>query len=340
VTVGGQAVVEGVMMRAPEATSVAVRKPDGSLALRVRSASRIASRYPALGKPGARGISILIETLSDGISSLNFSASQAMPEEERQKASGSQAAIVGTLIFALAFGFFMFAVLPHMLTLWLGSAIGDEDLASGRAVAFHLVDGVVKVLIFLGFMWSVSLMKDMRRVFEYHGAEHQAVHAFEAGIDLEPRSMSRFPTAHPRCGTAFLITVIVISILVFAIIFPFMPLLFENKILNQVAYVLIKAPLVLPIASASYELIRLSSRMSSNWLGWLLSTPGVLFQQITTKPPDESQQEVAIVALTAAMHPELATLGGEKDESVMFFDDFSEFGKWAAGSVDEEAGNG
>ena len=336
--VGGQAVVEGVMMRAPDATSVAVRKEDGSLVVRVRSARRFAARFPWLGHPGTRGIAVLIETMSDGISSLNFSAAQAMPEESGEGQDSSSLAIVATLVFALAFGFFMFAVLPHALTLGLGGLLGDDDLAGGRAFLFHLVDGIVKVLLFLGFMWGVSLMKDMRRVFEYHGAEHQAVHAFEAGLTLDAKSLSRFPTAHPRCGTAFLITVIVVSIIVFAGIFPLMPVLFENRILNQVSYILIKAPLILPIASLSYELIRLSARMGSRALGWLLSAPGVLFQRITTQTPDASQQEVAIVALTAALSPGIAGVGPEQPESILTFSDFGEFSKWSrepAGKIGE-----
>lgn len=316
------------MMRAPDATSVAVRKPDGSLVVRVRAARRLAARYPWMGQPGMRGIAVLVETLSDGISSLNFSAAQAMPETSGDKQDASSLAIIATLAFSLAFGFFMFAVLPHILTLWLGDLLGDDDLAGGRAVIFHLVDGVVKVLLFLGFMWSVSLMKDMRRVFEYHGAEHQAVHAFEAGLPLEVRSLSRFPTAHARCGTAFLITVIVVSILVFAGIFPLMPVIFENKILNQVSYVLVKAPLVLPIASMAYELIRLSARLKSRVLGWLLSAPGVLFQRITTQPPEADQQEVAIIALTAALSPALAGVGQARPESIVEFADFEEFKRW------------
>ncbi|NOZ00298.1 MAG: DUF1385 domain-containing protein [Deltaproteobacteria bacterium] len=326
--VGGQAVVEGVMMRAPNATSVAVRKEDGSIVVRIRSARRIASRIPWLGRPGTRGIAVLLETMSDGISSLNFAAAQSMPESEGGEKTGASIAIGATMVIALAFGFFMFAVLPHALTLGLGALLGDNALESGRAVVFHLVDGIVKMLIFLAFMWGVSLMKDMRRVFEYHGAEHQAVHAFEAGLELTNKSLSRFPTAHPRCGTAFLITVIAVSIIVFAAVFPFMPVLFENRILNQLAYVLIKAPLVLPIASLSYELIRLASRLDSRWLGWLLSAPGVLFQKITTKQPDEGQREVAIVALKTALTPGLAGVGPGKPESVLTFADFNEFTAW------------
>jgi uncharacterized protein YqhQ len=324
--VGGQAVVEGVMMRAPGATSVAVRRPDGGIAVRVRSAKRIAQTYPLLGKPTLRGVAILIETMADGLSALNFSAAHAMPESERPGEKPLTAfALAATMAVSMAFGFFMFAVLPHLLTFGLGMLTGSEDLAGGRAVAFHLVDGVVKMAIFLGFVWAVSKMKDMRRVFEYHGAEHQAVHALEAGRDLTTESLSSFPTAHARCGTAFLVTVIAVSILVFAGVFPLMPELASNRLLNQILYVGIKLPLVLPIAGLSYEIIRLSARPGLGVLGRIVSTPGVWVQRITTQPPAPDQQEIAIVALKAATAPQRLGVTPEAPEHVHLFDDLQSF---------------
>ena len=321
--VGGQAVVEGVMMRAPGATSVAVRRPDGSIVVRVRAASRLAARMPWLGKPLMRGIAVLLETLSDGISALNFSAEQAMPEGKT--GNTGKAAIVGSLFISFAFAFLLFAVVPHALTLWIGWLLGSEALEGGTAVVFHLVDGLVKVLIFLGFLWVMSLMGDMRRVFEYHGAEHQAVHAFEAGLDPIPDNMSRFPTEHARCGTAFLVTVIGVSIFVFAGVFPLMPVLVDSRWLNQLLYVLIKAPLVLPIAALSYELIRLAGNRQDSILGRVLSAPGIFFQHITTKPPDRSQQEVASVALKTAMRPDCAGVGPLKSEAMLAFESYEAF---------------
>ncbi len=329
VAVGGQAVVEGVMMRAPGATSVAVRRPDGGIALRVRSAKRVATIHPLLGKPTLRGIAVLIETMADGLSALNFAATHAMPEPEQ---SGDKpltaAALVATMAVSMAFGFFMFAVLPHLLTFGLGLLTGSEDLAGGRAVAFHLVDGVVKFLIFLGFVWAVSHMKDMRRVFQFHGAEHQAVHALEHGRELTPAEMATFPTAHARCGTAFLVTVIAVSILVFAGVFPLMPDLSDNRLLNQILYVGIKLPLVLPIGGLSYEVIRLSSRPRLGFLGRLISAPGVWVQRITTQTPDAAQQEIAIVALKAALAPERLGVGPDTPEQVRMFDGFASFLAW------------
>jgi uncharacterized protein YqhQ len=334
-TVGGQAVVEGVMMRASEATAVAVRKADGSLVVRTRVVRRIASRYPLLGAPGLRGVAVLFETLFDGMSALNFAARHALPEGE-PGGKGSEApgsgVILATLGMSLLFGFFLFAVVPHLLTMGLGSLLGSSDLEGGQAFLFHVVDGAVKTAIFLGFVWGMSRMKDMRRVFEFHGAEHQAVHAFEAGLDLAPESLGRFPTAHPRCGTAFLVTVIAVSILVFAAAFPLMPEVSDIRILNQIAFVGIKMPLVLPIAALSYEIIRWAGKHPDG-IGRVVSAPGVWFQRITTQPPDRSQQEVAIVALLAALNPDAMGAGVAAPEAITDFDGYAEFRAWHAGGA-------
>ena len=332
VAVGGQAVVEGVMMRAPGATSVAVRKPDGSLVVRVRAARRLAMQYPWLGKPAMRGVAVLLETLFAGMSALNFSAEQAMPPGEAGKGkpggAASSAAIVATLAVSLAFGFTLFAVVPHAITWAIGWAGGSEALEGGRAVVFHLVDGAVKMLIFLGFVWGMSKVKDMRRVFEYHGAEHQAVHAFEAGLAPTAEDLGRFPTAHARCGTAFMVTVIAVSILVFAGVFPLLPVLSDRVWLNQAAYVLIKAPLVLPIAGLSYEVIRAANKARGKWAGRIVSAPGVWFQRITTQPPDRSQQEVAVVAIACATSPGRAGVGDAQPEALLTFPDYAAFETW------------
>lgn len=314
------------MMRTPAATSVAVRRPDGSLVVRVRAARRLAERHPILAAPGLRGMAVLVETLSDGLSALNFAAAQAMPEPaDSDGGAPSAAALVATLAVSLGFGFLLFAVVPHAVTLLAGDLLRVESLAGGRAVAFHLVDGLVKVAVFVAFLWAISRMKDIRRVFQYHGAEHQAVHAYEAGLNLLPKNLSRFPTGHPRCGTAFLVTVIVVSILVFAAVFPWMPVLSDRRWLNQVLYVAIKAPLILPIAAASYELIRAASRMDNRRLGAVLSAPGVLFQRVTTKAPDAGQQEVAIVALIAALRPDRLLRAPDEVEVVDSFATFEDF---------------
>lgn len=325
-SVGGQAVVEGVMMRTEKAVSVAVRKQNRSIIVKVKLSTRLSDRFPFLRKPFLRGILVLIETLIEGISALNFSAQQASLEREDDGKGISKGAIIVSMMVSFAFAFLLFAVIPHVITLALGFVLENQTLSGGQAFLFHLVDGLVKCLIFLVFIYSISLMKDMRRVFEYHGAEHQAVHAYESKDVLIPEHLSKYPTAHPRCGTSFLLIVILLSILVFAVVFPFVPVLSENKIVNQMLYILIKAPLILPIASLSYEMIRLSGK--KGFLGRFFSYPGLLFQKITTQRPDKDQQEVAIIALRLALNPEMIGLGVTKNEMIMEFSGLEDFSKF------------
>ncbi len=331
-SVGGQAVVEGVMMRAPSAVTVAVRRPDGSIIVRVRSSLPLSKRFPVLGKPGLRGGLILLETMLDGISALNFSAENAIEEapESPDKAPStmSKAAIGATLVFSLAVGFALFAALPHFLTWGLGELTGNDALKSGTAALFHLVDGAIKLGIFLLYIWLVSLMKEMRRVFEYHGAEHQAIFVHESGQALNTGNMSGFKTQHPRCGTAFLVTVIAVSIFVFVGVFPLLGEISSNKILNQIAYLGIKLPLILPIGALSYEIIKLANRFSDRWFGRVISAPGLLMQHITTRRPDESQQQIAVVALATALDPTRAGVVDSVHEKVLEFVDFDAFNVW------------
>lgn len=316
------------MMRAPGATSVAVRRPDGSLVVRVRAGTRMADRHPWLARPGLRGAVVLWETLSDGMSALSFSADQAMPETQRKAGPWAMAAsMAASVLFALL----LFAALPHALTWGIGHLAGSEALSGGRAWSFHLVDGLVKFGLFLAFVWATGRMPDMRRVFQYHGAEHQAVHAFEQGLPLTPASMQRLPTAHERCGTAFIVTVIAVSILFFAGVFPLLPRPAESIAWSQVAYVLVKIPLVLPIAALSYEVIRWAWRQRNGLFGRILSAPGVWMQRITTQVPALDQQEVALVALRSALDPGRFGVGSpEASEALRIFQDYGEFDAWLA----------
>lgn len=329
-SVGGQAVVEGVMMRAPDATSVAVRRPDGSIVVRVRSQASLSKRFPAFSRPGLRGVATLLETMADGISALNFSAVHAMPQDQaggsdKPGAAMTTGAIVATLVVSMAFGFALFAALPHFLTWGIGMLTGSDALAGGRAAAFHLVDGFIKLCIFILYIWLVSFMKDMRRVFEYHGAEHQAIYAFESGVELSPAVLERHTTLHPRCGTAFLVTVIAVSIFVFAGVFPLLPELSSVRFVNQALYVAIKLPLILPVAAISYEIIRFAGKCRGSWFGKMVSGPGLLMQKITTRRPDSNQQEIAIVALRSALNPAWFGLSGETGERIVEFSGYQDF---------------
>lgn len=353
-SVGGQAVVEGVMMRSPSAASVAVRRPDGSIIVRVRSSYPASKRFPILAKPGFRGMIILLETMMDGISALNFSATHAAAAEPGKpidngstrstpsassggSASLTQGAIVLTLVVAMAFGFALFTVLPHFLTWGLGMILGSTALSGGQAASFHLVDGVIKLGIFVLYIWLISLMKDMRRVFEYHGAEHQAVHTFEKNLELTPANLASFDTQHPRCGTAFLVTVIAVSIFVFAGVFPLLPTLSSIKVVNQILYVFIKLPLILPIGAISYEVIRFAGKKSDSWFGRMISAPGIWMQHITTRRPDSRQQEIAIVALQTALKSASTGLSPENPEKILEFHDYTAFQVWL-GQLEPEVG--
>jgi uncharacterized protein YqhQ len=347
-SVGGQAVVEGVMMRSPSAASVAVRRPDGSIIVRVRSSYPASKRFPILAKPGFRGMIVLVETMMDGISALNFSATHAAAAEPDKSADNgstpsapsaslTQGAIVLTLVVAMAFGFALFTVLPHFLTWGLGQLLGNQALSGGQAASFHLVDGVIKLGIFVLYIWLISLMKDMRRVFEYHGAEHQAVHTFEKNLELTPANLASFDTEHPRCGTAFLVTVIAVSIFVFAGVFPLLPQLSSIKVVNQILYVFIKLPLILPIGAISYEVIRFAGRKSDSWFGRMISAPGIWMQHITTRTPDSQQQEIAIVALQTALKSASTGISPENPETILEFHDYAAFQVWL-GQIEPEVG--
>jgi len=288
----------------------------------------------------------LLETMADGISALNFSAVHAMPQEQagegdKPGAAMTTGAIVGTLVVSMAFGFALFAALPHFLTWGIGMLMGSDALAGGKAAAFHLVDGFIKLCIFVLYIWLVSFMKDMRRVFEYHGAEHQAIFAFESGAALSPAELESRTTLHPRCGTAFLVTVIAVSIFVFAGVFPLLPELSQVRFVNQVLYVAIKLPLILPVAAISYEIIRFAGKCRGSWFGSMVSGPGLLMQKITTRRPDARQQEIAIVALESALNPALFGLSGEFGERVAEFagyDEFREFSNRRAAGPEESSG--
>jgi uncharacterized protein YqhQ len=303
---GGQAVIEGVMMRTENAFSVAVRKPDGTVSLKTEKWESLWKKYPLLKFPVLRGCVVLYETLYNGLSSLAFSAKETSGEEQKIT-SGT---IITTMIVAVGFSFLIFAAIPHILTVAFGYLSGSEGLSGGKDVIFHAVDGILKIVIFGVFLLTVSQMKDMKRVFQYHGAEHKVVFAYEAGEPLEIDNIRKYSTRHPRCGTSFLLIVILVSILIFTVVFPFIPKPFSSEYLNQIIFIILKLFLIFPIAGISYEVIKLGDRKKkSSWLIRLISVPGLMLQAITTKEPDDSQIEVAVKAATAALDEENQIVG-------------------------------
>lgn len=275
---GGQAVIEGVMMRGPETLAVAVRRPDQTIIVDEKTVGSLTKRVPVLKWPLVRGVVVLIEALVLGIKALTFSAGQATGEEEELTAKE----IIITVGVALALAVLLFAVLPtaaaHLL----------NRIAPGTLIQ-NLLEGVFRIAIFLAYVLAIGRMGDIQRVFQYHGAEHKVINAFEAGDRLVVERVQQYSTLHPRCGTSFLLIVMVISILIFS-------LLGEQvlwwRILSRV--------LLLPaVAGISYELVKLSGKYSAVPLCRVLIAPGLWLQKLTTGPPDDGQVEVALAAFEA-----------------------------------------
>jgi uncharacterized protein YqhQ len=377
--VGGQAVIEGVMMRTPNAYAIAVRKADGTITHTAAQLPKWSDKYPFLKLPVLRGGAVLIQSMGLGIKALNFSANEAfadaeaaeeqevevaltpaviegegdfagitgavpglipIPTQKRSKdemKKGGTAAAASSIVFALIFNVLLFIVAPLLLTnaLFIGagwatvppSATATEQTAqrtdgNGAAVtpaptkapeaawysrawtgvrtylhpvrpsvAFNLIDGMIRMAFFLIMIFSFSLLKDIRRVFEYHGAEHKTVFTWEAGLPLTVENARPQPRQHPRCGTSFLMVVMLVSIVLFSII------KFDSLVYNM----LVRIALVPVVAGISYEIIRLSAQKEGSFIFKMITLPGVWLQNITTKEPDDQQLEVAIEALKESL---------------------------------------
>jgi len=372
--VGGQAVIEGVMMRTPNAYAIAVRKADGSIVNTAAPLPKLSDKYPVLKLPVLRGGAVLIQSMGLGIKALNYSANVAFAEAEEaeekevkvalspaviegegdfagltgavpglfpvptQKKSkdelkkGTTAAAAGSIIFALIFNVLLFVAAPLLLTNALfiaaGWASGPPAVTSTAApatsvanpgtvepaperawytsawtsvktylhpvrpsVGFNLIDGLIRMTFFLIMIVSFSLLKDIKRVFQYHGAEHKTVFTWEAGLPLTVDNARPQPRQHPRCGTSFLMVVMLVAIVLFSVI------KFDSLLLNF----LIRLALMPVVAGLSYEIIRLSAKKESSWFFKVMTRPGVWLQNITTKEPDDQQLEVAIEALKESL---------------------------------------
>ena len=361
--VGGQAVIEGVMMRTPNAYAIAVRKADGTI---VNTAARLpkwSDKYPILKLPVLRGGAVLIQSMGLGIKALNYSANEAFAEAEEaetknvkvalspaiiegegdfagltgavpglipvptQKRSkdelkkGTTAAAAGSIVFALIFNILLFVAAPLLLTnaLFIAAGWASAPAVATAAdptwyesvwaavqtylhpvrpsVASNLIDGLIRMTFFLIMIFTFSLVKDIRRVFQYHGAEHKTVFTWEAGLALTVDNARPQPRQHPRCGTSFLMVVMLVAIVLFSVI------KFDSLLLNF----LIRLALMPVVAGLSYEIIRLSAKKESSWFFKLMTRPGVWLQNITTQEPDDKQLEVAIEALKESLKLEPTT---------------------------------
>jgi uncharacterized protein YqhQ len=357
--VGGQAVMEGVMMRTPSAYAIACRKSDGSIVSTAEKLPRWSDKYNWLNLPILRGGATLIQSMALGIKALNFSAriyeedleaqealakqktleTQAafvtgttdedftkapvkvvMPANSKAKKAGQSASAVGSIIFALGFNILLFIVAPLVLTNllfiqlgWAAAPIVAADagwLATIKAyvwkiqldtfglwVGFNLIDGLIRMIFFIFMIFSMSFLRDIRRVFEYHGAEHKTVFTWEKGLELTPDNATQQRRQHPRCGTSFLMVVMLIAIVLFSVIN------FEAMWLN----LLVRIALMPLVAGLSYEVIRYAAKKESGAIFKFMTKPGLWLQNITTQEPDKEQLEVAIHALDESLKLEPAT---------------------------------
>ena len=281
--VGGQAVIEGVMMRGKTHVAVAVRQPDGEINVDVRPVNSISDRYPILKKPFLRGVVSLVESLVMGMKALAYSAQVSGDEDE--KLDSKEMAL--TIAVSAGLAILLFIVIPTWSMRFLTDITQDH-------MALNLAEGVLRMVIFLAYIAGISSMNDIQRVFQYHGAEHKTIYTYEAGLPLKVENVRPFSTLHPRCGTNFLMIVMLISMFIFT--FLGWPSLWE-----RIASRIVLMPV---IAGVSYELIRYAGAHTDNPLVRIAITPGLLLQKLTTRQPDDSQIEVAIASLKAVVPPE------------------------------------
>ena len=279
-TYGGQAVIEGVMIRGQRYACVAVRRPDHSIALR---SDRIGVLFTGVGRkvPFIRGVIVLMESLSLGMKALTYSTNVGLEAEGEEI---GKATMVGMMAFAILFAITLFFLIPVLASRPLDGILGSD-------IVSNLVEGVIRLAIFLGYVWIIGRMQQINRVFMYHGAEHMTVHAQEHNDPLQVEIVRKYPTAHPRCGTAFLLTVMVLAVVVFTFVGrdPFW-WLFASRII-----------LIPVVAAVSYEVIRFSGFHSANPLVRFITMPSLALQKLTTREPEDDQIEVAIAAMKQAV---------------------------------------
>jgi len=284
--VGGQAVIEGVMMRAPKSLVVAVRKPDQGIEILRQEVVPLKERFSLFKLPILRGLAVLVESLVWGVKALTYSANIAVEAEEGASSKGmSNFAITITFLISLVLGVGLFVILPERLA----------NLISDKGILFNIADGIIRLLVFFLYVVLISQSKQIARVFQYHGAEHKSIHTYEAGEELTEENAMKYSPVHPRCGTAFLMTVMVLSIIVFSLFGK------PESVLIRIGTRLIFIPI---IAGTSYEIIKFASKRQNNFFVKLMVLPGLWLQRLTTKEPTVDQVEVAIRSLKEVLSME------------------------------------
>jgi uncharacterized protein YqhQ len=306
--IGGQAVIEGVMMRSPERIATAVRKNSGEIELNIQEYQSLIQKNSWLNIPIIRGAITLIEVMVLGIKHLNYSANVAMKEMEEEemkknpekkknkkgknrKEGMSTFTAITTMTFALLLGISLFFAFPLFATTHLFNI-------EKEAFAFNLVAGAIRILLFLGYIYLISFLKDVKRLFQYHGAEHKTIYAFESGEKMNVENTRSYTTLHPRCGTSFLVMVMFVSLIFFSLLDSFIIVLHGN--INLLIRLATHLPLIPMVGGLSYEAIKASAKKVNNMVVKILIAPGLALQKITTQEPDDSMLEVAIIALKAA----------------------------------------
>jgi len=277
-SVGGQAVIEGVMMRAPEAWAVAVRRPDGVIEAKSNVLPAATSRSKIAKWPLIRGIFVLIESLTLGFKALSWSAEKAGDEGEQV----TRTQVIWTMVFAVALAIGLFIVVPVLSANFLKGFFDESNFA------FVVIDGLIRILLVVGYIWLIGRSDEIQRVFQYHGAEHKTIHAYENGDPLDVAAIQKYSPRHPRCGTSFIIIVAMVAFFVFLLLAP-LPLVWQ--IISRIV-------LIPVIAGISYEILKAAA--GHQWLSWA-SVPGMWIQAITTKEPSDDQVEVAVTSLLAAL---------------------------------------
>jgi len=299
---GGQAIIEGVMMRSPDRVAMAVRTPEGEVATKSYPYTPVTRRFKLLGIPVIRGAVGLVESLMIGMDALNWSAQQAAAEaspKPKAKAGFKEKAGIGfSMIIALLLGLALFMYFP----LWLGRLVagGDPAHVAGRQVIVNVVAGAVRITILLSYLWLISRWKDIHRVFQYHGSEHKSIFAFESGEDLTVDRVLTQTRFHPRCGTSFLLIVALAAVVFFVIVDSIVVALFGDysSVWTRLA---VHLPLIPILAGISYEFLKFSARHVDNKLVRVLIMPGLWLQRITTQEPDAAMCEVALTSLNTAL---------------------------------------
>ena len=285
---GGQAVIEGVMIRSPKSNVIAVRKNNG---IKIKK-EKIKQRKGFYKLPIIRGFFNLLDMLVRGMRAISWSANQQLEKKEKI----SKREMVFSILFAILFGLGLFVALPYFLTNFIGYYEETKPLL------FNLIDGIIRIAVFLLYIVAISLMKDVRILFQYHGAEHMSIHCYEKGKRLDVENIKKFPTLHPRCGTAFIMIVMVVAVLTFSIITPiilttFPQLLDMGNLPRKIILFFIRISLLPLIAGLSYEFLKFSAKFEHNPIMKVFIWPGLLMQKITTKEPNKKQIEVAMAAV-------------------------------------------